>query len=319
MKFSGPTVLMLALSAGSATPLDARMREAGVTSADIQRLQDSIYSVSRDLSDVRSRDEATVAQLQAELDDARDEAIYLKVKLRKNQPIPRREFTEVRDRIESIRMRARGDSWDARRDNGSYIPPLAPGGSRSEPASNDPWPISPTGTAGRSQNPNEIPTGTEFDVRLQTPLSSKTAQVEDRFEATTMVDLRDERGRVLIPSGSVMRGIVSSVNKAGRIERKGAITVAFDRVTVNGRSYPIRGTVSQALESEGIMAEKEKIGIGAGAGAILGAILGGVKGAVAGILIGGGGVIAATEGKDVELPAGTVLRVRLDSPLTLQR
>ena len=320
MKFNGPMVLMLALAAGSATPVAAQTRATSVTSADIQRLQDSIYNVSRDVSDVRSRDEATASQLQAELDDARDEAIYLKVKLRKNQAIPRREFTDVRDRIESIRTRAGSASRDARRGNRFRdIPPIPPTGSRTEPAYNDPWPTSPTGTVGRSQNANEIPAGTEFDVRLQNPLSSKTAQVEDRFEATTMVDLRDERGRVLVPAGSVMRGVVSSVNKAGRIERKGSLTVAFDRVTINGRSYPIRATVSQALESEGIMGEKEKIGIGAGAGAILGAILGGAKGALAGILIGGGGTIAATEGKDVELPAGTVLRVRLDSPLTMAR
>ena len=73
--------------------------------------------------------------------------------------------------------------------------------------------------------------------------------------------------------------------------------------------------MTQALESEGIRGEAEKIGIGAGAGAILGAILGGAKGALAGILIGGGGTIAATEGKDVDLPTGTVLRVRLDEPL----
>ncbi len=66
------------------------------------------------------------------------------------------------------------------------------------------------------------------------------------------------------------------------------------------------------------MGEKEKIGIGAGAGGILGAILGGGKGALAGILIGGGGTIAATEGKDVDLPVGTVLRVRMDAPLTLR-
>jgi hypothetical protein len=81
----------------------------------------------------------------------------------------------------------------------------------------------------------------------------------------------------------------------------------------------MRATVTQAIESEGIRGEKEKIGIGAGAGAVIGAILGGVKGALAGILIGGGGTIVATEGKDVELPAGTVLRVRLDSPLQLQK
>ena len=47
-------------------------------------------------------------------------------------------------------------------------------------------------------------------------------------------------------------------------------------------------------------------------------ILGGFRGALAGILIGGGGTIAATEGNDVELPVGTVLRVRLDTPLTLR-
>ena len=154
-------------------------------------------------------------------------------------------------------------------------------------------------------------------MRLQRPLSSRTAQVEDRFEATTMVDLR-QGDRVVIPAGSVMRGVVSSVTKAGRIERKGSLTVAFDRLTVNGRSYPIRATVSQALESEGIRGEAGKIGAGAGVGAILGGILGGFKGALAGILIGGGGTIAATEGKDVDLAAGTVLRVRVDSAIDLR-
>jgi len=163
-----------------------------------------------------------------------------------------------------------------------------------------------------------VQVGTEFDVRLQSSLSSATAQVEDRFDATTLVDLRDDRGRVLVPAGSTMRGIISSVDKATRTQRTGRLTVAFDRVTINGRSYPMRATVTQALESEGIKGEKEKIGIGAGAGAILGAILGGAKGALAGILIGGGGTIAATEGKDVDLPAGTTLRVRLDSPLQLR-
>jgi hypothetical protein len=76
--------------------------------------------------------------------------------------------------------------------------------------------------------------------------------------------------------------------------------------------------VTQALESEGIRGETTRIGTGAGVGAIIGGILGGVKGALAGILIGGGGVIAATEGQDVDLAAGSVLRVRLDAPLTLR-
>ena len=132
-----------------------------------------------------------------------------------------------------------------------------------------------------------------------------------------MVDLR-EGNRVVIPAGSVMRGVVSSVKKAGRIERTGSMTVAFDRLTVGTRSYPIRATVTDAIESSGIKGEAGKIGAGAGVGAVIGAILGGAKGALAGILIGGGGTIAATEGKDVQLPPGTVLRVRLDSGLNVR-
>ena len=67
-------------------------------------------------------------------------------------------------------------------------------------------------------------------MRLQNELTSDTAQVEDRFEATTVVDLY-EGNRVLIPAGSVMRGIVTSVNRASRTDRKGSLTVAFNQVT----------------------------------------------------------------------------------------
>ena len=309
---SGPLVLTLALpfALAAARPATAAAQSStSVTSADIQRLQDSIYDASRDIAQARSRDAALASQLQAELDDARDDATYLKVRLRRNEPIPQVEYSDLRDKIENIRSRARGES------SGGYTPPA---GARGEPSRGDreTWPASPETVRGR--RPNEIPVSTEFDVRLQNPLSSRTSQVEDRFEATTMVDLQDEKGRVLVPAGAVMRGTVTSVTKATRLERKGSLTVSFDRLTIDHKSYPIRATVTQALESEGIRGETEKIGIGAGAGAILGAILGGAKGALAGILIGGGGTIAATEGKDVDLPAGTVLRVRLDQPLLLQ-
>jgi hypothetical protein len=314
MRFASPLVLALAFAA--AVPASAAAQP--VTASDVQRLQDDLDDASRSVAQMRSRDANLASQLQTDLHDASEEATYLKVKLRKNETISRREYLDVRDRVDNIRSRARGDAPnpsvnDDRPVSTAGYPDRAPYPNDNHPSSSN------EANTVRSQNPNEIPVSTEFDVRLQNSLSSKTANVEDRFEATTMVDLRDERGRVLIPAGSLMRGIVSSVHPATRTERKGSMTVAFDRVTVNGRAYPIRATVSQAIESEGIAGEKEKIGIGAGAGAILGAILGGAKGALAGILIGGGGTIAATEGNDVELPSGTVLRVRLDSPLNMGR
>jgi hypothetical protein len=132
-------LLALALTAGVATPSLAQRSD--VSSADIQRLQDSINEASRDIAQVRSRDWSLSSQLQSELDDARDEAIYLKVKARKNEPIAHNEYSDLRDRVENIRSRARGDS------SGGYTPPASArtGDDRVS------YPTTPTGTwAGRS-------------------------------------------------------------------------------------------------------------------------------------------------------------------------
>lgn len=160
----------------------------------------------------------------------------------------------------------------------------------------------------------EIPAGQELDVRLQSTLSSETAAVEQRFEATTAVDLM-QNGRVLVPAGSTVRGVVSGVKAAGRVDRTGSLTLSFDRMVVNGREYTIRGTATSVFESGGIREEKGTAGVGAGAGAVIGGILGGVKGAIVGAVIGAGGAIAATDGKDITLPAGSIIRIRLDSPV----
>jgi hypothetical protein len=285
---------LLLFSGGLARTASAQ----NATTVDIQRLQDSLDDASRDVSDLRGRDSGLASRLQAQLDDLRDETIYLKVKIKKNEPVARTEYFDMRDRIDTVRSQARGT--DRAGSTGSTSSSTSASSSRQSNASR-----------------MDIPVGTELDVRLQQSLSSATAQVEDRFEATTMVDLR-EGDRIMIPAGSIMRGVVSSVTKTTRMERKGSLTLAFDQVTINGRAHPIRATVTQAIESEGVRGEAGKIGVGAGVGAIIGGILGGAKGAIAGILIGGGGTIAATEGKDVDLAAGTVLRVRLDSGLNLR-
>ncbi len=285
--------LALALAVPLAQPAAAHGQT--MTTTDVQRLQDAIADAQRDVEQVQQRDLAS--QLETNLGDLRDEVTYLKVKIRKGESVPRGEYFDLRDKVDDVRTRARGKSAGA---TGS--------GAGTSTASRRP--------AGGSTARGDVPAGTEFDVKLANSLSSATAQVEDRFEATTVVDLM-EGDKVLVPAGSTMRGVVSSVKKAGRVERRGSLTLAFDRVTVRGKDYPMRATVTEVLESEGVRGEAAKIGTGAGVGAIIGGILGGVKGALAGILIGGGGTIAATEGEDVELNTTRVLRVRLDAPLDL--
>jgi hypothetical protein len=234
-----------------------------------------------------------------EITDIRDELGYLRVKQRLGQTVTRTERQRLSDRLERFMSRF----------NRTYSP-----GVNDRPSSgvNDRPTRNERGGTRQGRAGVEIPSGTEVDVRLQTALTSDTAQVEDRVEATTLIDLY-EGNELLIPAGTVLTGWVSSVDRASRTERKGSMTVEFNRMRLNNRSYDIRGYVTQALESEGIKAEAGRIG----AGSAVGAILGGVKGAIAGILIGGGGVIAATEGKDVHLPEGTVLRVRFDSAVPL--
>jgi hypothetical protein len=184
----------------------------------------------------------------------------------------------------------------------------------------------PVGTSGAvpatdsvplTESRHEVPVGQQLDARLQQPLSSATAAVEDRFEATTIADLIQGES-VLIPAGSLVRGIVQSVQPATRLNRTSQLTLRFDRITVRGREYPIRAMATDVYESGGLETEAPRIGTGAGVGGIIGGILGGVKGALAGILIGAGGTIAATEGTDVVLPAGTIVRIRFDSPLRLE-
>jgi len=256
--------------------------QAPLTQADIQRLQDAVYDAGADVSRLRDRDPRLAESLQRELDELREEVIYLKVKLRKEKSVPRAEYSSVRDRIDRVRSDARAE------------------------------PARAAATSDARISATEVPVGTEFDVRLQSRLNSGTARVEDRFDATTVVPY-ERNGRLLVPAGLVMRGVVNSVTPASRgIDRKGEVTLVFDRFTIDGRTYSIRATVMQALEGE---ADTGKVAAGAGVGAIIGGIIGGVRGALTGILIGGGGTVAATEGNDVDLAPGTLLRVRLDAAL----
>ena len=303
----GRWALTIILAALMLAPVAAGAAQTSISSSDIQRLQDDVYQAGSDLSRLRDRDPDLAARLQRDLDDLREEVIYLKVRLRKEGNVPRAEYTDVRDRLQALRSDARGENTVRQ---GAWT-----GGSTGGTRTGASGGVSGTGddrSRPQQQGNTVIPSGQELDVRLQTQLSSDTAQVEDRFEATTVADLY--RGsEVLIPAGSVMRGVVRTVDRATRTDRKGQMTVSFDQITVRGRTYPMRGTVVEALESEGMKGEIGRIGAGAGVGAIIGGILGGAKGALLGVLIGGGGTIAATEGKDVTLDPGTILRVRLDS------
>lgn len=261
--------------------------QAVVTAADITRLESTADEIGIRLVELRKTDATLATEVSQTLTDLRDEVTYLRVKMRREGSVTRDEYASLRDRLETLRVRADGQKVSA------------------QPVLGDPEPPSTT----------SLPVGSEFDVRLQTSLSSETARVEQRFEATTVLDYTVD-GTVLVPAGSLMRGFVSSVRPAGRVDRRGSLTLSFDELRVGNRTYPVRAAVTQAIDGK-LGEDARRIGAGAVAGAILGGILGGGRGALLGVLVGGGGTIAATDGTDVELPAGTILRVRLDQRVDL--
>lgn len=268
-------VLALAASAAAQT----------VTASDLARLDASASVVSQQITAMKKIDPTLAAQSEKTLAEIQDDLTYLKVKLRREGNVQQKDVKDMADRIETLHVKLQSSVVKA------------------QPIMTD-EPVEKVVT---------IPVGTEMEVRLQNALNSATSKIEERFEATTITDLRyaDE---LAIPAGSVARGFVSSVSAAGRLDRKGSITLSFDQMIINGKRPPMRASLVKVIEGS-VGDDAKRIGAGAAVGAIIGGMLGGGKGALAGVMIGAGGTVAATEGSDADLPVGTILRIRLDQPL----
>jgi len=257
-----------------------------VTEAEITRLETTASDIGKQVAALEKTDATLATDVKKTLTGLQDDITYLKVKMRREGSVTRAELGDVRDRLETLRIKAQGAKVSAQPATGDSIPRLV-----------------------------TVPVGTEIEARLQTPLNSGTAKVEQRFEAVTRLDLVLD-GAPVIPAGSIVRGFVSSVRAAGHVDRKGSLTLSFDELRIENRGYKFRASVSQVLDGK-VSDDATRIGIGAAVGGIIGGLLGGGKGALAGVLIGGGGTIASTEGADVDLPVGTILHLRVDQPLDI--
>jgi hypothetical protein len=160
-----------------------------------------------------------------------------------------------------------------------------------------------------------VPDGTEMQARLEETVSSKTARVEDRVTAT-IAEPVTVRGQRAVAAGTEVRGLVRRVERAQRPSKGGRLEIEFDTVIVDGQRVPMDARVV-SIEEGGV--DKKRAGLGAVIGGVLGAVLDGGKGALIGAIVGGTGAVVASEGEDVELPAGTVLTLRLDRPLAVAR
>ncbi len=171
---------------------------------------------------------------------------------------------------------------------------------------------------------NQIPAGTQVQIRTNEPIQADKNNVGRSFSAQITQDVLGANGQVLVPRGSPATLTVVQ-NKGGAL---GSITgnqvaLALQSITVNGQMMNV-STTPQSENNRGIGANKrtaEYTGGGAVLGTLIGAVAGGAKGAVIGAVVGGAagaGTQVATKGSNINVPAESVLTFKLDQPVYLQ-
>ena len=175
-----------------------------------------------------------------------------------------------------------------------------------------------------AQSGSQIPAGTQLSIRTDQDINATSDDQGRTFDAEIAEDVMGANGQVLIPKSSPAKLVVQDVKAgtmgAGSMEA----ALALQSVMINGRVYNVASDTQTASGNRGIGANKrtaEMTGGGALLGTVLGAVLGGGKGAAIGAIAGAGAGATAqvvTRGKQVKVPAETVLQFKLDQPVTLQ-
>jgi len=160
-----------------------------------------------------------------------------------------------------------------------------------------------------------LPAGTTVAVRTTEDIEADESDGRV-FRGVVDQDIVDRNGTVLIPRSSDVELIVRNVSDT-------ELAVDLDALTVNGQRYAVESDSSSvtAERKEGIGANK-RTGKYVGGGALLGAIIGGIAGGGKGAAIGAGAGAAAgagaqvlTRGREVKIPAETLLTFRLQEPM----
>lgn len=166
-----------------------------------------------------------------------------------------------------------------------------------------------------------IPAGTSLSAQLPATITTKTARVGDRIAANLSNDLVVD-GKVIAKAGALLQGSVTDVvSGSNKIGGTPSLSLAFDNlVLADGSDTRVSGQITQVAAKSDTGRDAAKIAGGAAVGAIVGHQVDSDKGNIIGGLLGAAAGTAAAKktGTEVELPAGTVLGVTLNTPVTVE-
>jgi hypothetical protein len=140
----------------------------------------------------------------------------------------------------------------------------------------------------------QAPAGTELVVRIVETIDSRTAGANQVFSGIVEQAVTDGSGLVIIPGRSSVQLMIRQTSSGGAT---GSPEMMLDvqSITIAGRRYLV-STEDMLLKS----------------------YTDGGKSAAFGVLVGGAGAQVLTRGRDVQVPAETLLTFRLDKPVSLQ-
>ncbi|HEY8996455.1 MAG TPA: hypothetical protein VIM60_01075 [Edaphobacter sp.] len=195
-------------------------------------------------------------------------------------------------------------------------------------ANGQPEPIAPAGAANAPTPGNpvivpadvKIPAGTTLAIRVNQHLSVKTSSAGDRFDGEIAEAVSDENGKVIVPRGTPVGGVVAAAHKRGHFKGASILQLRLTSMTLNGTRYPL--TTSSLTRTKKGKGKRSAAFIGGGSG--LGMLIGGLATGGTGLLIGGlagagAGTAAAglTGNGDIDIPAESLVRFKLTDTLVV--
>jgi hypothetical protein len=166
-----------------------------------------------------------------------------------------------------------------------------------------------------------IAAGTNLTIRINQHISVKSSHAGEQFDGEVVDPVVGENGRVVIPKGTPVGGVVVASHRRGHFKGSSILELRLTNLTLNGTRYRLdTNDLTQTKKGKG-KRSAAFIGGGTGLGMLVGGVATGGVGLLVGGLVGAGGGTALgglTGNRDIDIPAESIVRFKLADNLVVQ-